>query len=73
MNSERILYALMLVLALSLPLSALLRRRVAAGSALRLGLIWLVIIAGLLLAVKLLGIDRERSLPPPPRNTTSFT
>ena len=63
MMGERSLYALTLLLALSLPLSALLRRRVAAGSAFRLGLIWFVIIAGLLLAVKLLGLDREQARP----------
>lgn len=74
MSGERIVYALMLVLALSLPLSALLRRRVAGGSALRLGLIWLAIIVGLLLVTKLLGLDLpDDHLTPVPARAAYFT
>ena len=72
MTGERTLYALMLLLALTLPLSALLRRRLAAGSALRLGLIWLVIIAGLLLAVKLLRLDRPHDYGPPSSSHAAY-
>lgn len=61
MSGERTVYALMLLLALSLPLSALLRRRVAGRDALRLGLLWAAIILALMLAVRLLGLDGPRA------------
>ena len=74
MTGERTVYALMLLLALTLPASALLQRRIAIASALRLGLIWLLIIAGLVLVVKVLRLDRPQDYrPDTPQPAAYFT
>jgi aspartyl protease family protein len=56
MSGDQAALSIFVVLALILPLSALLARRLPAGKIVRLALIWCAIIASLLLLVRALGV-----------------
>ena len=57
MDSDRALTLLIFALIIILPASALLRRRMPARDMIRMALWWAAIIVGLVLLIRLLGLD----------------